>query len=150
MEVGETHEVDLARVGDDQLGAVAHRALDVEGADRVRLGRVRADHEDGVGREDVDEGVGHGAAAQRLREAGDGRGVAEPGAVVDVVRADHGAHELLEEVVLLVRAARRGKAGQGVGAVLVADGDEALGHKAERLVPRGRLQLAGATHERCR
>ncbi len=67
VQVGEAHEVDLARIGDDQLGALAHGALDVEGADRVRLGGVRADHQDGVGRQEVDEGVGHRPAAQRLR-----------------------------------------------------------------------------------
>ena len=106
-----------ARVDDDELGAPAQRLLDVQRADGVRLAGVGADDEDRVGLFEVLERVGHGAAAQRLAQAGDGARVAEPRAVVDVLRADDGAHELLEEVVVLVGAARRREPDERVGAV---------------------------------
>src|SRR5665647_999931 len=49
MDVGAARHVDAPRVDDDELGALAQGLLDVQRADGVRLARVRADDEDGVG-----------------------------------------------------------------------------------------------------
>jgi hypothetical protein len=95
--------------------------------DGVRFAGVRADDEDGLGLFQVGEGVGHGAAAERLGEPGDRGSVTQACAMVDVVGAYHGAHELLEQVVLFVGTAGRREARDRVGPVLLFDGDEALG-----------------------
>jgi len=46
--------------------------------------------------------------------------MAEPGAVVDVVGAEAGAHEFLEQIGLLVRALGRAEAGESLAAVAIA------------------------------
>ena len=53
----------------------------------------------------------HGARADALHERRDGRGMAQPRAVIDVVRLEARAHELLEQVRLLVGALSRAEAG---------------------------------------
>src|SRR5512143_990539 len=55
--------------------------------------------------------------------------------VIDIVRADPRADEFLEEVVFLIGASRGGEPADGIGAVLLLDGTQLLGNKAERLVP---------------
>ena len=72
----------------------------------------------------------------------------EPRAMVDVVGADSAANELLENVVILVADARRGDAGDCVGAVLCFNFIEAPGDIGDRLVParlfeRGVFAAAG-------
>ena len=148
MHVGAARHVDAPGIGDDELRALAHGLLDVDGADGVRLARVGADDEDRLGVLEVLERVGHGAAAQGLDQAGDRGGVAEPRAVVDVLRAPDGAHELLEDVVVLVGTARRREAGKRVGAVLGLDRAELRGHQVESLVPGGGLELTVAPYQR--
>ena len=58
--------------------------------------------------------------------------------MIDVVGAEAGAHQLLEQIGLFVRALGRAEAGQRIGAVAVADFLEAGGGAVERLFP-GRL-----------
>ena len=50
-------------------------------------------------------------------ERGHGGGVAEPRAMIDIVRAEAGAHELLEQIGLLVGALRRAEAGERLHAL---------------------------------
>ncbi len=64
------------------------------------------------------------------------------GAVVDVVRAYHGPHELLEQVAFFIRAPAGRNSHDGRGAGLVANGRQSLGHQPQGLVPR-RLAEAG-------
>src|SRR3546814_14346806 len=59
---------------------------------------VGADDEQAVGALDIIEGVGAAGESEGGGQAGGGRRVAEPGAVVDVVGADRDPHELLDEV----------------------------------------------------
>ena len=66
------------------------------------------------------------------------RGVAQPRAVIDVVGAEAGAHQLLEQISLLVRALGRAEAGERLRAVAIADRLEPGGGAIERLLP-GRL-----------
>ena len=100
---GVARELRAARVGHDQLRAALDRVLHEGRGDGVVDRRVGADDDDHVGSLHVANGVDHGARADRLHQRGDRRGVAEPRAVVDVVPAEAGAHQLLEEVRLLVR-----------------------------------------------
>ena len=100
-----------ARVHVDDLRAAAAGLLEERARDRVVRGRVRPgdDHDVGVGH--VAVGRGHRTGADALEQRRDRRGVAQPGAVVDVVGAEAGPDELLEEVGLLVGALRRAEAG---------------------------------------
>ncbi len=58
-----------------------------------------------------------------------------PGAVVHVVAAKAGAHQLLEQVGLFVAALGRAKARQRLGAVRVAQAFERASGQVQRLVP---------------
>src|SRR5688572_26042933 len=61
--------------------------------------------------------------------------MAQARAMIDVVGAEAGAHQLLEEVCLLVGAFRRAEAGERPSATLVAYGLQLGGCQIERLVP---------------
>ena len=106
MQRGELSDVDPARIGDHQLdAALEHRLADARPEHRVLFGGVRADNQDGLGiPADVVKGIAHGAGAVAHRQSGHGRGMTKPGAVVDVVRADHLARELLRQIVFFVGA----------------------------------------------
>ena len=62
--------------------------------------------------------------------------------MIDVVGAEARAHQLLEEVGLLVRALRRAEAGERALAVLVAQAGEAPPGELQRLFPGGLHQGA--------
>ena len=145
MHVGPAGEFDGARVGDDEFGAAADGGLHLEGGDGVGLGGVGAGDVDDVVFGDLVERVGEGAGADAEAEGGDGGGVAEAGAVVDVVGAEDDAGEFLEEVVVLVEALGGAVDGEGVGAVGVADLGEAAGDVVEGFVPGGAAPAAGAS-----
>jgi len=65
---------------------------------------IGADDQNAFGIGQLGYGVGHGSAAEGESQGGYGGGMAEPGAVVDVVGLHHQAGELLGQVVLLVAA----------------------------------------------
>src|SRR5262249_21623203 len=71
-----------------------------------------------------------------------------PMEVVDIVRAEADAQQLLEEIGLLVAGVCRADAAHRRGAVAPGDRLEALGDQREHLVPAGRLQLAVAANQR--
>ena len=56
--------------------------------------------------------------------------------MIDVVAAKAGAHQLLEEIGLLVRALGRAETGERPLAVPIADAPQAGGGEVERLFPR--------------
>lgn len=87
LDVRGAHQVDPARVGDDELGALAQPALDPRAEHRVGVGRVRPHDQDDVGLVHGLEVLGAGRRAVRLLEAVAGRGVADAGAGVHVVVA---------------------------------------------------------------
>src|SRR5205823_8258493 len=78
--------------------------------------------------------VRYRARADALQQRRDRRGMAQPRAMVDVVGAKAGAHELLEETRLLVRSLGRAVSGERV-AILVADLAQPLRRCGQRLVP---------------
>ena len=98
---------------------------------------------------DVVEGVGRRAGAEHRLHRRGGRRVADARAAIDVVGAEHDARELLREVVLLVRGARRAEHADAVGTVLrrrCAASFSAA--KRERLGPRHVLPLAVLANHR--
>ena len=125
-----------ARVHDDELGAALGRLLEEGRGDRMVLGRIGADDDDEVGILHLIEGRGHRRGTDAFEQSGDRRGVAEPRAMVDVVGPEAGAHQLLEQISLFVRALGGAEAGQRLRPVAVADFLQAAGGAVERLLPR--------------
>ena len=109
---------------------------------RVRLGRVAADQQEHVGVLDLVQRVRGGAASEDGGQSRHRGAVAHAGAVVDVVRAQHRAHELLEEIILFVRAPARRDPHDGLRTVLSLDRREPVRHQPEGFFPR-RLAKAG-------
>ncbi len=70
--------------------------------------------------------------------------MAKPRAVIDVVRLEARAHELLEQVGFLVRALRRAEPRQRFAAALVENLLEPRGGASQRLFPRGFAEHAEA------
>ena len=101
-----------ARVHHDQLGAALGRLLEEGRGDRMVLGRVGADHDDEVGVLALVEGRRHRRGADAFEQRRHRRGVAQPRAVIDIVGAEAGAHELLEQIGLFVRALGGAEAGE--------------------------------------
>src|SRR4051794_530658 len=99
-------------------------------------GRVRAGEDRDLGVDDVAVGRRDRAGPDALEQRRDARGVAQARAVVDVVRAEARADELLEEVGLLVGALRRAEARDRPRAVLVVNALEPARGEVERLLPR--------------
>ena len=93
-----------ARIHYDKLRAALRRLLEEGRRHRMVLDRVRADHDDDFGVLALVERRRNRARAHTLEQRRDRRGVAEPRAVVDVVGAEAGAHQLLEQVGFLVRS----------------------------------------------
>ena len=129
------HQIDAARIDDDQLRALAQPLLHARGEDRMRVGRIGADHHDDIGLVDRVEILRAGRGAEGLAETVAGRRMADARAGIDVVVAEHGAHQLLHQKGLLVGAARRGDAADRAGAVFRLDAPELGGDAADRLVP---------------
>ena len=102
----------------------------------MRRRRIGADDDDDVRILDGIEVLGAGRGAVGLAEAVAGRRVADAGAGVDVIVAEALPDQLLDEVGLLVGAARRGDAADRALAVLVLDAAEFAGDVLERLIPR--------------
>ncbi len=130
-----------ARVHDDQLGAALHGLLEEGRGDRMVLVRVGADHHDDVGVLHSRERRRHRARADALHQRGDRGGVAQARAVVDVVGSKARAHQLLEQVGLLVRALGRAESGERVAAPGVANAPQALRRAVERLLPGGLAEM---------
>ena len=105
------HEVDPARIDDDQLGALAqaplHPRLAKTGWPSVGLAPITIITSACI---DAVEILGAGRGAEGGLQAVAGRRVADAGAGIDIVVAEAGADQLLDEEGLLVGAARRGDA----------------------------------------
>ncbi len=134
-------------IGDDQPGSAEDPPQQPGSDHRMGLDGIGPDHQQAVGPLHVVEGVGAAGEPEGSGEAGGGGGVAQTGAVVDVVGADDDPHELLYEVVLLVGGAGRGDRRHGVRAARLDGGPQAPGDMGQRLVPAGRLQHAVASQQ---
>jgi hypothetical protein len=92
-------------------------ALEEVGDDGMGFGGIGAGDDEGVQVFHLGDGVGHGAGADGELQAGDGTGVAEAGAVVDVVGVQQGADEFLEDVGVFVGGFGAGVGGDRIAAV---------------------------------
>ena len=130
-----------ARIHDDELRAALGRLLEEGGGDRMVLGRIGADDDDDVGILALVEGGGDRRRADRLEKRRNRGGVAQSRAVIDVVGAEAGAHEFLEEISLLVRGLGRAEAGERLRAIAIADRFQSRGGAVERLLPGGGAEM---------
>ena len=141
--------VDVRVVGDplaagvdhDELRAATARLLEERRRDGVVRGRVRPGEDRDVRVDDIAVGRRHRTGADTLEQRRDARRVAQACAVVDVVRAEARADELLEEVGLLVGALRGAEPGDRPRAALRVDLLELRGGEVQRLLPRGLAEV---------
>ena len=127
---------------EERGAALLHGLLHLQPDDRIGGRDLGADEQEDVGLHEVLVGdrpaVGPLHAAQRAGRIH----VPITGRAVQVVRADRQAHELLEDVQVLVGAAGRDEPADGFGAVRQLQLRQPLGECGEHLVPRGGVQLA--------
>ncbi len=109
-----------ARVGQHDLRAALRSVLHPGRSHRVVGRGVGADHKDQLGMLHVVHRIAHRARAHAFEQRGHAGRMAQPRAVVHVVAAKAGAHQLLEQIGLFVAALGRAKARQRLGAVGVA------------------------------
>ena len=138
-DVRRAHEVDAARIDDDEPGALAQAALHLRTEHRVAVGWVGAHHHDDIGLHDRIEGLGASRFAQRLLQAVTGGRVADAGAGVDIVVAEGGAHQLLHEVGFLVGTTARRDAADRIATMCGLDALEFRRGVGDRLIPADRL-----------
>ncbi len=138
VDVGAGRELDPPRVGDDELRPALQGPLDRRPEDRVALRGVRPEEEDHLGL------LLYLAHRPRGRAGGQGAlhrahrgGVAETGAVINVVGAEPRAEELLEDVVLLVGALGALEDRERAAAMRVVEPAQLLGGEIERFLPGG-------------
>src|SRR5437762_2312970 len=96
---------------------------------------IGADDEDHIGLFDRAEILRAGRGPKSLLQAVAGWGVADARACIDVVVAEGGADHFLDDVDLLIGAARRADAANGAAAILLLDCLELAGRKADGLIP---------------
>ena len=103
---GEIGDVNPARVGHHQLDAAPQdRLADFGAEDGVLFGSVGADDQHRLGvLYHVVHRVGHGARAIGCGQTGHSAGVSKTGAVIDGVRPQRLAGELVHQVVFFVQA----------------------------------------------
>ena len=89
--------------------------------DRMVLGRVGADDHHDVGVLDLVECRGNRTGADALDQRRHRGGVAKARAVIDIVVAEAGADQLLEQIGLFVGALGRAESGDGTVAMLLGD-----------------------------
>ncbi len=68
--VRKARQVRSARIGDDQLGTVAHRVLDPGGRHRMVDRGIGADQQHHLGLADIHHRIGHRARADPLEQRG--------------------------------------------------------------------------------
>ena len=99
------------------------------------FGRVRPNHENDFRVLALVERGRHGTRADPFHQCGDRGGMTQPRAVIDIVGAEAGANEFLEQVSFFVRSLGRAEAGERSLPVDVPDLTQALGSVFERLFP---------------
>ena len=109
-----------ARIHQDQLGATLGGGLEKGGGDRVVLGRACANDDDAIAVFGGCEGRGDRTRPDGLHQGCHGTRVAKPGAVIDIVGAERGADQFLEEIGFLVRAFGRAEAGNRIATMFIA------------------------------
>ncbi len=135
VDMRRVHHFGAARIDHDQLGALANPLFQAGGEYRMGGSRIGADDDGDVGIFDRVEVLGAGRGAEGDGKAISGRRVADAGTGIDIVVAEAGADQLLNQVGFFVGAAGRRDATDGVTAVLLLDALEPGGSEVERLIP---------------
>lgn len=149
VDVGDASDLGLTRIDHDDPGASFLGGHDVGRKDRVSLGGVTARDEEDLGiRTELRDGVRHRATSECGGQTGHRGRVSKTCAVVYIVGPSGGPPDLLQKIVLFVRAFRRGQVGDTVGSVLITGLYQARRHQTHRLFPGGRLQLPVLSNER--
>ncbi len=141
--------MDLAFDAVDDVEArlvMAHAGANLPGDQRILLRDVVADQQDGGRGVDIRHRgeSAFGVRAQRGGEAGVIRGAV----VIDIVGAERGAREAIQQIIFFVRGVVRADHADGVRAVLVAHLLQAARDFFERIFPACRLELAVAANQR--
>ncbi|MNK74678.1 hypothetical protein D3C87_941980 [compost metagenome] len=131
-----THEIDAARIDDDEFCALTQPLLQPRAENRVAIRRIGADDKHDIGLLDAVEILRAGGGAESLTETITRRRMADAGAGIDVVVTKAGADEFLDEEGFFIRAAGRGNAAYGFPAILPLDTPELRGNVREGLLPR--------------
>jgi hypothetical protein len=134
---GELGDVDGPGIGDHELDAAREHGLADHGAkDRVLLGGVGTDDEEGLGLfDDVVHRIAHGARAQAHAQAGHGRGVTQTRAMIDIMGAEHLAGELLHQVILFIGALCGGEDPDGIRSRFLTHLHQLAGDNVQRRIP---------------
>lgn len=98
VNIGDAGRFGLAGIYTDNLASLFLSPHDAAGHDRMRRRPVVADVEDDFCIFDFGDVDRHGPFSYGLTEPGNRWSVSNAGAVVDVVRADDGAHEFLHDI----------------------------------------------------
>jgi hypothetical protein len=105
LDVRRTDDIGAARIDNDQLGALAQPLLETRGEHRVPVGRVCADDHDYVGLFDAVEILRAGRRPECRLQSIASRRVTNTRAGIDIVVAETGANQFLDEEGFLVGAA---------------------------------------------
>ena len=131
-----------ARITDDESGVIALlRLQDVLHRDRVGLGGVGANHEDGARVVHVVEVVGHRAVAPGVGHAGNRRRVTDARLMIAVVGAPEGI-ELAEQIGLFVAMLGGAQPIDGIGTGGLPNVEHLVADLVNRILPRHPLPLA--------
>ena len=148
IDVGAFRHFMLARIDHQQLlAAQLVRALDLGGDHRMVLGDIAADQDDQIGAFDVLDRAGVSAVTDGAEQALGRRVLTVARGIVDAVGADDQARDLLRQIGFLVAGLARSDEADAVGAVRVADVEQAPRDEIQRLVP-GRFAKTGAIRTR--
>ena len=142
-------EIGDRRIEDHHLGLIdTNGLLDPDGGERIGLRQVRADHENRFRFGQIFPIVR--CAADSERQLGGLHEIHVPvaGAAVQIVCPERHPHELLEQIELFIGAACRDQAGDGVGAVLLANVREPIDDRMHGLQPRDLHELVALAQQR--
>ena len=95
-------QVVAARINDDQRFSVFHRIFHESGGDRMIFGRVGANDNNDIRFGYILNRVGDRTRANHFKQGDDRGGVTQARAVIDIVAAETGPHQFLEQVGLFV------------------------------------------------
>ena len=97
-----TRECSASRVHHDQLFAVSRRLLEKCRSDRVIFRWIGADHNNDIGVCTRSKRCGDRTGSDAFKQGCNRRGVAKPGAVVNIIRSKTRSNEFLNQVGFLI------------------------------------------------
>ena len=124
LDMRRADDVGAARIDHDELGALAQAAFQPAGEDGMAIGRIGADDDDDVSGHHAVEILGAGRGAEGGLQAVTGRRVADARAGIDIVVAEAGTDQLLDEEGLLIGAPAGGDPADRMLAVARLDAAE--------------------------